>query len=81
MTKESKLFTQNTSKPIFKIEIDVFENCQTMKVIPAEGENTSYQAIIGALEIQKLSMWVEQSTANMEKWIAVKKESKIKQTP
>lgn len=55
-----KLFTPDYSKKKFTIIIDVCDNCNVVKT---EGDAT-YQEMIGALEIIKRSLIVEQTKIN-----------------
>lgn len=76
------MLTPNYDCKLFKIEITVFENGQTMDVIPETGKREpSYQAIIGALDIMKTTTIFSQSGVNAEKYHEWrKKQSKKKAT-
>lgn len=68
-------------KEKFEIIITVHENCQTFNVRSLNGDPTSYQQIIGALDIMKTSIFFEQSGINIEqyrKWQKLQNKKKVK---
>jgi hypothetical protein len=78
---ENKLFVPNFSKERFKIEIIVYENCQTMKVIHLqEGIQVTYQEVVGALSISHQGFIQEQTKSNAEEYEKLKNKngSKLK---
>lgn len=58
----------NYDQELFKIEIIVFKDSQTMNVYPTGSYEPSYQAIIGALDIMKTTTIFSQSGVNAEKY-------------
>lgn len=67
--QKDKMFKPNFSKPKFKVEIIVYENCQTMQVIHLE-ENiqVSYQEVIGALSISHQNFITDQMKINKDEY-------------
>lgn len=64
----------------FSITIHVHENCNTFEIASFDGNGRTYQEIIGALDIVKMSYFFKQTGINMEeyrKW--EKRQNKKKQ--
>lgn len=52
----------------FKITISVHENCSTFDIQSYDGKVRTYQEVIGALDIVKMSYFFEQSGINLEEY-------------
>lgn len=67
MKKENQLFKADFSKENYKIEITVCENGSIFKVEKINKDFTiTYESMIGALEISKMSLMKKQSDVNRE---------------
>jgi len=62
----SNLLAPNDKKELFTITIKVFENCSNLDV-SSKDHKTTYQEIIGALEVHKTTLIIEQSGYNIKK--------------
>lgn len=55
-------------KDKFEIVITVHENCQTFHTRSTNGEDITYQQVIGALDTAKMHYFFEQSGINIEEY-------------
>lgn len=80
---DNKVLEPDFNKKRFSIVIDVFENTQTIEIHSQPGIVVRYQEIIGALELMRMNMVINQSSKNIEEWIRWNKKQrpkKVKQT-
>lgn len=70
---EDKFFEADYSKEKkkFSIILDVFQDCGTLRIIPENGYQPTYQEIIGTLETHKITTIIRQSGANVMKAMKV----------
>ena|SRR5438045_7910463 len=69
---ESKTLTPSANELMFTIEIKVFKNCQIMNTFcnTEEGNQAlNFQSVIGALDIAKTSVYLDQNTTNIKHWL------------
>ena len=67
-------FIPNTKKKRFTISIEVFENCQRMSIYHEEDVKVLFQEVIGAIEVQRQIMILDQSLENMKEWIKIREQ-------
>jgi len=66
---QNKLFKPDSTKKLFTITIDVFENCcmlQVGKGDPSAPDDINYHHVIGALETQKHHLMTMQREENIK---------------
>lgn len=67
--ENNKDFKPDSSVKKFTIEIDVFDNCQQIRITNHAGHKATYQELIGAIEIQRMAAIIQQSSINIKHWI------------
>lgn len=66
---ENKEFKPDSTVKKFTIEITVFDNCQEIKITGCGEHKATYQEVIGAIEIQRIALILQQSSTNIKYWI------------
>lgn len=75
MKKEQKLFETDAKELRFEVHIKVYNGMIETTVIPGTVDRPAYMEILGALEHQKMNTVFQMSLLNMERWIALRKET------
>lgn len=66
--------TPDFNKEKFKLTITVCDNCQEFNIVILNGNNPSYQEVIGALELTKQRYIFDQTVVNVDEYLKWKRE-------